>query len=646
MAGYHVPSFTIYHPSFTSREYMTLDWTNATGGISIMGKIINISGVKESLTETLYGLQELTSCVVTLDDSDGAFKSLFDTYELRRAKCKIAWRALPAGTEFHIRYYSLDSVEFSSERAKVNLVSQTEELWKETYPKDVISTSLFYKDGLPSLDAGKPIPICLGENIPRAPLGLIRSNTADDIYDYLISYGTIGGVDETYQKIGDLEYEGLPITSGTATSYGEDQLVDSNATFMTDGIVAGDRVFDTSHSSSTTVKTDPTVETILELNSNIFVGSENYDIKLQFTVYDGSQDFSTATPSSTTLYKLIDTVGGRNFNTDGVTKWDIVSNTTAGTWAFVKAVDSNTQLALMDASGADKHIFTNTTDTYHVAPHRWDYDTGESGLAFIRFKTEMKDSSQTYFELFADVDGIEDSGTVITSPADQFRHFISNSQWGMGLSVDTTSFNAVETALNAASITVGATHSFAEKMTAIDIRRQFNLLCRFAWLDYYNDIYYCYIDGGYDATSVMSFDEHEIIVEKFYEHGSKDFVRAIKVYCQKADAYQGSYEVLTYVNATATWGVIKEYTVFSTTNLTTADKIGVWIRKRHRYQDKKILFKTTDNKAIATNVKLGATIDITHSALGLSGDLYEILSIERNPNFIRILAGEYNNNLY
>src|SRR5688500_10306804 len=67
---------------------------------------------------------------------------------------------------------------------------------------------------------------------------------------------------------------------------------------------------------------------------------------------------ATGTNTSTSASKLIDS--GANFTTSGVTIGDVVENSTDGTFSYVTAIDSATQLSLND------NIFTATGKTYFV----------------------------------------------------------------------------------------------------------------------------------------------------------------------------------------------------------------------------------------------------------------------------------------
>ena len=67
---------------------------------------------------------------------------------------------------------------------------------------------------------------------------------------------------------------------------------------------------------------------------------------------------ATGTNTSTSASKLIDSAA--NFTTSGVAVDDIVENNTDGTFAYVTAIDSATQLSL------SANIFTATSKTYYV----------------------------------------------------------------------------------------------------------------------------------------------------------------------------------------------------------------------------------------------------------------------------------------
>lgn len=79
--------------------------------------------------------------------------------------------------------------------------------------------------------------------------------------------------DTTYDTFSEIKQ----YSTGTTTSTTTDKLVDSGATFQTDGVVAGQIVYNTTDSTTATV-TAVDSETQLSLNDDIFTSGEDYEV--------------------------------------------------------------------------------------------------------------------------------------------------------------------------------------------------------------------------------------------------------------------------------------------------------------------------------------------------------------------------------
>tara|TARA_R100000935_G_scaffold55678_1_gene85866 strand:+ start:1367 stop:2575 length:1209 start_codon:yes stop_codon:yes gene_type:complete len=124
----------------------------------------------------------------------------------------------------------------------------------------------------------------------------------------------------------------------TALTLGN-QLNDAAATFVTDGIVAGDIVYNVTSASQGTVLTTPTIETQLILAGEGFPeGGEAYAVRKEF---------------------VLDSVGA-TFTARKVRVGDIVKNTTAGTQTTVAALIGETSLTLTSDIFNSSTLFNDT----------------------------------------------------------------------------------------------------------------------------------------------------------------------------------------------------------------------------------------------------------------------------------------------
>ena len=126
---------------------------------------------------------------------------------------------------------------------------------------------------------------------------------------------------------------GATFSTGTITSTSANKLIDSGATFQTDGVEDDSAVWDTTDSCETYV-TNVDSETQLTLNDDCFTGTENYSVYKNFFVdptfeNEASDDFHLASTDT----KLIDRgadlgteanvdIDGRDRDSEGDT-WDI-----------------------------------------------------------------------------------------------------------------------------------------------------------------------------------------------------------------------------------------------------------------------------------------------------------------------------------
>jgi hypothetical protein len=148
------------------------------------------------------------------------------------------------------------------------------------------------------------------------------------------------------------------VTSGTTTGVGTtttDKVIDSTATFVTNGVAVGDTVNNTTTGKYAYV-TSVDSETQLSVTQEYFgTSGDAYNV---VTGYNGQEAYhgyrrlvaptpatnrTTGTTTSTTTNKLVDS--SATFLTD-VGAGDLVKNTTDGTYSYVDSVDSDTELTL------------------------------------------------------------------------------------------------------------------------------------------------------------------------------------------------------------------------------------------------------------------------------------------------------------
>ncbi len=109
-----------------------------------------------------------------------------------------------------------------------------------------------------------------------------ESNGVDQTFPLVYRYEnvevTVNGVGQTVGVDFIDQYLGDVLSSGTATGTTASKLIDSGATFITDGVAVGDQIFNSTDNTYAIV-TAVDSETALSLNKDIMVSGEEYQIK-------------------------------------------------------------------------------------------------------------------------------------------------------------------------------------------------------------------------------------------------------------------------------------------------------------------------------------------------------------------------------
>lgn len=155
--------------------------------------------------------------------------------------------------------------------------------------------------------------------------------------------------DSTYDTFAEIKQ----YSTGTTTSTTANKLVDSGATFQTDGVKAGQFVYNTTD-STTAVVTAVDSETTLSLNSDIFTSGENYEV--------GTDAFpdNASTVTYQDGYFIVSNTDNDRFNISGINQgfdWDALD--------FDSAESSPDALIRVMADHGELILFGNlTTETW------------------------------------------------------------------------------------------------------------------------------------------------------------------------------------------------------------------------------------------------------------------------------------------
>ncbi|MEW6146105.1 MAG: fibronectin type III domain-containing protein [Thermodesulfobacteriota bacterium] len=169
------------------------------------------------------------------------------------------------------------------------------------------------------------------------------------------------------------------------------------------------------------------------------IGLNDNPFQEVFTVYRNDQALDeingdVAAATSTTL--TLETADKRPDSWYRYWWVEITAGTGVGQIRYVTAYDSaNNRITISSAWS----VTPNTGSDYKLSEWRF-YDGSQvspyAGYAFIRFKKRMGVSGRTD-PLYADVNGLSDE----TNPVRAIQSLLGNPDWGLGIDVDTASFN-------------------------------------------------------------------------------------------------------------------------------------------------------------------------------------------------------------
>lgn len=183
-------------------------------GNKYRGGLLNVV-VNQELTNLFYGVIKPTGFKARLANIDDNVNSTWDeiaaTEEFRGRWCK-ATRYDPTDGADVIGYGKISEVNFADE---VEIYIGGDTVLQTKLPQDVITTDGFSDT---ALDLGKPVNICFGKCYD-VPLWNIQNDTTNDYYDYLIGYGPIEGLDETFASNLGVKRDGVMVPSTEYTLY-------------------------------------------------------------------------------------------------------------------------------------------------------------------------------------------------------------------------------------------------------------------------------------------------------------------------------------------------------------------------------------------------------------------------------------------
>jgi hypothetical protein len=293
----------------------------------------------------------------------------------------------------------------------------------------------------------------------------------------------------------------------------------------------------------------------------------------------------------------------------------------------IEGVD-NLYRSLMNSEEGNEHELI-TPSEYTV--YKGDQDTPYTGYAFVRFPLEqMSFSMGTMHQISADVRGYPiDSTSAERNFVSVIKGILSNSVWGLGMTVDSTSFAVAATQVS----DLYCDGHLSEQENAQDVIDELLFCCR-GTLDR-NEAGAWTISVDQTVTgSVISayFGSGDGILENIVSVeslGKASSDKAIKSYIVKYayNAWKSKYaRTITRTSDFTSFGVEETKELRYVWDGTTANKISEYVLKRTKYSDTKLKIVVGQEGRLLRTKDL---VSVTIPRLGINSEIFQVFSIDK-----------------
>ena len=156
------------------------------------GTLQNAPELRQKLDDLYFGIEDSSPLSVKLANADGEWDQIAQDRDLRTAWVVLKYQDGDSGIAFQWRGRIVE-YDISATTATLRAEMRDDESLDAELPKDSIKGETFRTD---ARDYGEPIPICIGHTW-SSPCPNIRYDVGEGIYDYLIGYGPIEGLQES-----------------------------------------------------------------------------------------------------------------------------------------------------------------------------------------------------------------------------------------------------------------------------------------------------------------------------------------------------------------------------------------------------------------------------------------------------------------
>ena len=591
-------------------------------------KLLNELTIEKTLSDIYYGVQRPRDITLQFDNSDGHFTTLLATEEFRGKKIKLQTYDPNETPAFEL--YAVITDFNLTDVAEFTVSVQDPDPFQTLLPTRVVQTDDFPIERpvdawKPAEDLGKAYPLIFG-HAKRVPLRYIHA--LQNVCYFYTTHAGGGGDEWTYWNIwagfytiqsGDyLEYDiychrdnpgfvsGVEIIgSGWSWDGQGNSLADQNGIDNVLGDIssyANDKWY--SRKVDLTAVVGNVIANVLPCVEDDTGGSYKVYYK-NIRITDGSGNVRQQIWSGGAFVadSLNDQQGASNYGIEDIGFYDYIVG-----YGPIENIDTIYR----------NQVLVDTSE-YEV----WDgsQTSQYSGFAFIRFTKVQRDYSNSLYQLSADVKGLVLGGaTAERNFATIIKHILSNTTWGLSLSVNDGIFT------NAATIvsSLYCDGNINTQRRAQDIINVL-LMVQNGWIEenesQERELYYdSYI--SWDAASFGDNDGYYDNIIKISKHGKTAKRDAIKTYILKyrRDEWAGEYmhqnsrDVLSFGNER-----VKENPFVR--DHETADRITCYQQKRLQQIDNRILEITVGME--------GRHLRAGHDVVRCIVPRWDILSTER-----------------
>ena len=259
-----------------------------------------------------------------------------------------------------------------------------------------------------------------------------------------------------------------------------------------------------------------------------------------------------------------------------------------------------------------------------------------AGYAFVRFDSEQRDGNGNLYDTrIHNLRGVLIGGAYTFNPVSCFKEFLTNTTWGLGITVDSATFTSAIAQCNVDLTITNGLYDFKKASEWIDC---FLAACNYSiFAAGENKIYYPSLISTVSAT----FDNHNATDFQLRKRSANDYCSTINLHY--AHNLKDNTDSVESASTGKSFGIVQDYYSPFTKEQAGANVIATLLKNRYIYQDNVIEFTTGEDGYV---LAVGNIISVTLADLGLSDNQFEIIEIEKSSESVRIKAASYSHDVF